>query len=79
MLRNSQKLRRLKRQIKPFSVKMRIRPSIKELLQVEALVELWRPAVVLGLRLELSLLVGEVRPNHGDLHEGSEHAGRLPL
>lgn len=47
--------------------------------QVEALVELGRPDVVLGLGLEPALLVAEVRPDDADLHEGSEHAGRLPL
>lgn len=48
-------------------------------LQTKALIELWRPAVVLGFGLEFALLVAEVRPNYGDLHEGSEHAGRLPF
>lgn len=46
---------------------------------MEALVELGRPDVVLGLGLEPALLVAEVRPDDTDLHEGSEHAGRLPL
>lgn len=46
---------------------------------METLVELGGPAVVLGLGLELAFLVAEVRPDHGDLHEGSEHPGRLPL
>lgn len=47
--------------------------------QVEGLVELGRPAVVLGLGLELALLVTEVGSNHGDLHKGPEHPRRLPL
>lgn len=47
--------------------------------QVEGLVELGRPAVVLGLGLELALLVTEVGSDHGDLHEGPEHPRRLPL
>lgn len=46
---------------------------------MEGLVEPGRPAVVLRLGLELALLIAEVRPDHADLHEGSEHAGRLPL
>lgn len=47
--------------------------------QMEVLVELGRPAVILGFGLEFAFLVAEVRPDHGDLHEGSEHAGRLPF
>lgn len=46
---------------------------------MEGLVELGRPAVVLGFGLELAFLVTEVRPDHGDLHKGSEHAGSLPF
>lgn len=53
--------------------------QILQHLQVEALIELGRPAVVLRLGLELAFLVAEVRPDHGDLHKGPEHAGRLPL
>lgn len=48
-------------------------------LQMEALVELGRPAVILGFGLEFAFLVAEVRPDYADLHEGSEHAGRLPF
>lgn len=46
---------------------------------MKGLVEFRRPAVVLGLGLESTLLVAELRPDHGDLHEGSEHPRRLPL
>ena len=48
-------------------------------LQMEGFVELGRPTVVLRFRLEFAFLITEVRPNHGDLHEGSEHTRRLPL
>lgn len=48
-------------------------------LQMEGFIELRRPAVVLGLGLELPFLVTEVRTDHGDLHKGSEHARRLPF
>lgn len=47
--------------------------------QLEGLVELRRPAVVLGLCGELALLVGKVRADHADFHERSEHPRRLPL
>jgi hypothetical protein len=42
--------------------------------QVEGLVELWRPAVGLGLGGLLALLVGEVRANQVRFHERPEHA-----
>lgn len=54
-------------------------PLARRNLQVEGLVELGRPAVVLGFGLELSLPVAEVGPDGADLHEGPEHSGRLPL
>lgn len=47
--------------------------------QLEGLVELGRPAVVLGLGGELALLVGQEGADHADLHEGPEHPRRLPL
>lgn len=47
--------------------------------QLEGLVELGRPAVVLRLGGEAALLVGEEGTDHGELHEGPEHPGRLPL
>ncbi len=53
--------------------------QLLEYLQMEGLVELGRPAVVLGFGLEFAFLVAEVRPNHGDLHKGSEHARSLPF
>lgn len=43
-------------------------------LQLEVLVELGGPAVVLGFGLEFAFLVAEVRPDHGDLGKWSEHA-----
>lgn len=46
---------------------------------MEGLVELGRPGVVLGFSLEFAFLVAEVRPDHGDLHERSEHTGCLPF
>lgn len=48
-------------------------------LQVEGLVELGGPAVVLRFGLEFSFFVAQMRPDHGDLHKGPEHAGRLPF
>lgn len=47
--------------------------------QLESLVELCRPAVVLGLRGELALLVGQEGTNHGDFDKRPEHPGCLPL
>ena len=47
--------------------------------QLESLVELCRPAVVLGLCGELALLVGQEGTDHGDFDERPEHPGRLPL
>lgn len=47
--------------------------------QLEGLVELGRPAVVLGFGGELALLVGQEGADHADLHEGPEHPRRLPL
>lgn len=47
--------------------------------QLEGLVELCRPAVVLGLRGELALLVGQLRADHADFDEGPEHPRCLPL
>lgn len=47
--------------------------------QVEGLVVFGSPVVALGLGGELPLLVTQMRSNHSGLHEGSEHAGRLPL
>lgn len=47
--------------------------------QLESLVELCRPAVVLGLGGELALLVSQEGADHGDVNKGPEHARRLPL
>lgn len=47
--------------------------------QLEGLVELCRPAVVLGLCGELALLVGQVGADHADFNERPEHPRRLPL
>lgn len=47
--------------------------------QLKGLVELGRPAVVLGFGGELALLVGQEGADHADLHEGPEHPRRLPL
>ncbi len=47
--------------------------------QLERLVELCRPAVVLGFCGELALLVGQEGTNHGDFNERPEHPRCLPL
>lgn len=48
-------------------------------LQLESLVELCGPAVVLRFRGELSLLVGQKGADHGDLDKRTKHPGGLPL